>query len=845
MATRSKTRRTVQESLCPTWIYGPQVSEKNKAYGVGGDTWKILYDSCGIWTDMYGDFNREDISKIALEAEDKTEELIAKSIRHLRACKLIVKVLLIHSALINAFGISAKDPVKKERLSKVFKAVYEETKKILLNKEDIYIFVTPEQFDKLDDRNSLRPKNIVLKLGTTIAVNDTYKLQPVRQHRTPISFTHPITDDLRMCASAANTDCTKLFEKVENSLFKPLAEVIACHCSFFKNKLKGTTQGHITLKTPSLINTMSKGDYKYFSKLFQGKTQSQKPPVLIRKYKNTCEQKTYLSQLFEKTCPFLYRPYYIKPNTNSKEDIITAARENISIAKYMGLIYGIDNLSVFETSILAEENQREKSQVPVFFVLGDSEQQEKLYLDYYAGPPTQFFTDVMKELLDKGVFIPSDTYFNNQRYELNTKFDLEKLECYKRLPKELKTAEFNAEITKDFYIFVGNLIHFAVTNNIELPFKMSRLYIMKLFDIFDFKEGDTNLEKKLLLISVYLLEKAPTLYTQQIIKIFENPKYLCDPALIAIFDPDLEDTSKGIRMNGYYTIDVASNNKHIYSENKKELLNNVIEYLYKTAIKHYFDDINSETPKPNKNLQEFFYGMHNTKAGKMAYTSFKLFNFQEKLGVIRKADIFLSGFGMSYDLIKSRFIPLLKLYQFTPLSLFNDSKSFKKEYITDNSLDNDDYNPVVQAIIDKIAQREATGELVVGITNKIKTIFLLYRILLNRGHSISKKFITEYNRKFFKVDMATNQQNMSNEDYHNEFVKLLLKAWSGTQSLLNKDYVVAIYGDQQALPKTHTCFNTIDFYKEYKTAASLYTDLIILVTEGTNFGEVLIGGKRK
>jgi hypothetical protein len=42
----SSSKRIVDTKKCPIWIYGPQVSEKNANYSVGGETWGKLYEQC-------------------------------------------------------------------------------------------------------------------------------------------------------------------------------------------------------------------------------------------------------------------------------------------------------------------------------------------------------------------------------------------------------------------------------------------------------------------------------------------------------------------------------------------------------------------------------------------------------------------------------------------------------------------------------------------------------------------------------------------------------------------------------------------------------------------------------
>lgn len=858
----------------------------NAKYGVGGETWGRLYEKCKRKVDsMYKDFSAWYIYSIIID-EPRYPELIEKLNSKLKDCETIIDVLLIHSAVINALGflilqknsLGASFPGAVTRLHRFFDDLYRMTHEIVED-DAIKIFVVPEEFKNLSNSKSPRPKNIVVELSLNEIIAK-YKLKNAATG-SPI-YIHPIQLNMRKCDTALVADCTLLFTNVKNSLFKPLADVISCNCSFFKQKLVKTTGSATTFDSVKNSTKISTGDYHYLSTNHRYTAPTRKPPILIVKYKDsdtTCDKKTYLSQLFEKVCTPLYRPYYIKATEATPDSIIAAAKENIVIANSGCRTYSMGNLSVFQTAILYNNDVRAMCNLPVYFVVHEGGQQEKVYVDQYSGPSRQFFTDVIKELLDKDVFIPSGTFFNNQRYELNTKFDIEKLDCFKQLPDGVKTPEFKNQVTVYFYRYVGNLIHFAVANNIELPFKLSRVYIMKLFNILDFMEIDPatnglkimspdNLEPQLLLISLYLLEKASSTYTKQILEIFEDPKkLLTDEMLISSLDIDLEDEdaetrAKGIRMNGYCVINET--NSHIYSEKKEDLFNNMVELLYKTALKHYFEDINSNTFvnkdfTMNKHLETFFSGFKSYKNFEspqlypMNITSLNHLHFKQKLSIIRKADIFLSGFGVTHEIIKDSLIPILHIAPYlpgtmdnkSPLFLLNNKGDWDASYITDTSLSATEENDFLKDAFQKILNLESTGRINQGTTLKVRIMFLFYRILLNQGRDIPSDFIKMYNSKFYSVDSDQLYGTMMKEDYHNEFVKLLLKAWSGSPNINTKGYRVNFPLINNKLPATHTCFNTLDIHKHYKTSAQLYKDLIVLVTDGTNFGEALTGGKKK
>jgi hypothetical protein len=117
------------------------------------------------------------------------------------------------------------------------------------------------------------------------------------------------------------------------------------------------------------------------------------------------------------------------------------------------------------------------------------------------------------------------------------------------------------------------------------------------------------------------------------------------------------------------------------------------------------------------------------------------------------------------------------------------------------------------------------------------------------GKDIPKEFIAQYNQKYFNIpyDINTTELhgNMTNEDYHNEFVKILLKAWTGTPAISYKRFKILININANKFPQTHTCFNVLDINRNYQLASEMYTDLVVLATNGSNFGEVLVGGKKK
>jgi hypothetical protein len=144
----SSSKRTVDTKKCPIWIYGPQVSEKNANYSVGGETWEKIHEQCkDSIKKMYLPRLTPTIIFGLLSDEDRSEELKGIVLKGLKMCNDILGVLVIHAAFINALGmdIAYKNTLilpgvqqtlayRAERIAAVYKFLYEETEKILVDK---------------------------------------------------------------------------------------------------------------------------------------------------------------------------------------------------------------------------------------------------------------------------------------------------------------------------------------------------------------------------------------------------------------------------------------------------------------------------------------------------------------------------------------------------------------------------------------------------------------------------------------------------------------------------------------------------------------------------------------
>lgn len=794
------------------WIYGPQRSESNRSYAIGTKKWKEIYIRNAPSYSLYKLITPEYI--YAHYFEHRFDDYIQNA---LKKSNTILDLLLIHSAFVNAYGILLTNvgftDAMVEKLGSVYTVFYLDIKQLVENME---LFTGPFEFRKLSNSNTDRPKNIKFTAYTDEEIISMYPLLKAKKK-------HPISKSLQNCGA----DITETrFENIKNPVFQPLANVIGCHFSLFKQKMEKTQDATTTtFIDDAQMNKINVADYSYFKK--QNIIGSdKKPPILIRKKKGT-----YLSQLFEKTCVLLFKPYYVKPKSNSKEAIMSAMKENKKIINNRCRGYMNGNLSVFQTSIYNLDNIQLETDIPVFFIIDD-----KVEVDLYSGSSIEFYRAVIKELFEYKVFKKV-----SQRYELNTDFDIEVLECYKDLPTELKTAELKKEVTEYFFLIVGNIMHFAVSNNLELPFKLSRIYIMKLFKLFDFTEKDPvtntlkifspeNLEMQLLLISVYLLEKAPPDFSDAVLQILEDPKKLLSSEMIKLLDSGLKESqkNKGVRINGRGKIN--DDNFHIYSENEDTLFYNMVEYLYKTALKEY----------THQNLEMFFKGFSticafdNKLEAKMVTTNFYNHTFKQRLGIVCKADIFLSGFDFNYETIKYHFLPQISVSKFPlPLLLF-DKGTFDEEYLPETSL-NGSESEALKKHLKNYEMIEGTGLLQRGISQQLQTVFFLYRILLNQGNDISKEFITFYNSR-----NPQRREKMTDEDYHNEFVKMLLKTWSGIDTITNINYKIYIELQENKPPTAQFGFISLKLNKTYKSASELYSDLVTLVTESSQ-----AGGKKK
>ena len=793
--------RKTTKGQCIDWLENPQVSAAGKPYGLGNpdktSVWKKLLTDCkNSITEYFGRVKETFYDPIGLiEAmnevivlnfelmtlinngqpttdkkallDEKTQTIVSRLNNSLLATTTVEEAKAYMSCLIITYGLIEEAYHIQKRTADVTQ-LYENQKiylfmtygtalTILRPKYDLNEFLTLDQFKRLTDAN--------------FKDRSTIKKEKAREKK---------------CGVDVIESCSASFGQVKNPEFKPLADMIECHCSFFKQKLV-LLKDELTLFEKTALNNISYTDMSTIKGLYGMQVFEPKPTLAIRKYPSTnCQTKDYLFQLFTKCCSLF--PSQFKPLVETEEAYtITNVLNSITGPYYGG------NLNVFHTNM---DGVDQMSTMPVYFVNEDN----TVYYDVYKGPTKQLFNDIFHELLIHKVFVGMTTYFNNMRYVLNLDWDISKFAFYKKLPDFLKTDVVKEKLTNYFYLFLGNLFHFAVANHIELPFKLSRAYIIKLFNILSLTNDDNG---KMLLISIFLNEQSP-MYTNAVLKLFENPTD--EEALMIV--STLYDPPGGVKVASF-----------------RDMFN----YLFETAYKSYFQDINNDEPVGDMalhpRLEHFFKGFTHYREYHEPDSSFKALKTyaipvtvskDARLALVRKLDYYLSGPGLNHDTIRTRLIPEIRyelgdqLYRFTNLEL------------------------IIQDIPAKLTDPDK------GTFSNLqqKIVYWLFRILLDKGNNMPADFKSLLQNKF-------NFDNLSDEEYHYVFVKLLLKSWTGV-SYINNSAIYKVGFDipssRPGLPTTHTCFNELVFSRRYNNAEDLYKDLRFLVTEGTNFGEVLAGG---
>ena len=757
------------KAQCMDWLENPQVSEVGKAYALGNadpkSKWKQLMTGCKTYMEEYFTSVKEKFYDPAgfiaiadeiitagntLDGRDKSATVANRLNQAIVSCENVEEVKAYVSSLIIAFGLVVEDHNWNRNAS-----LLQQRKQFLYQ---TYLFAVDRIGRKFPDINFLSLDEFK-QLDNAAFTNRTTVKKEVVPTPPP------------KCAVPKNDACASVFGRLAEK--NKLAEEIKCNCNFFKQKLV-TVKGKETLTDKKQLGAISKEDKQMIKETHGIRLLYPKPTIAIRKYpSNACREKDYLSQLFTKVCSLF--PTELKPLAQTEESIIATNLLNATFTTSGIKGYYGRNLDIFQTDIQGPDQM---TNVPVYFVNDDN----TFYPDLYTGPTKQFFSDVMAELLLHGVFTYSSTYFNNVRYILNPDFKISKMPFYKELPAVLRTEK----LTEYFYLFLGNLIHFAVANNIELPFKLSRAYIIKLFNLMTF-DRNTDRKTKIVLVSILLIEQ-PSSYTDAVLKLMEDPK---DEEALAIV---------GI----------------LYDTDGFDMEKDILEYLYMTALEVYF-------PKDDR-VSYFFNGFtyyreyHETDADFKQLMKYELPDntpLEVRLALVRKYDLYLSGAGLTYEKIREDLIP--------QIGYILDDTTYRF-----NQLDQ-----ILKSVPNRL--KEADGA---SFTNLQETItYWLYRILLNKGLDMPADFKEALKTRF-------NLEGLTDEEYHHEFVKILLKTWTGVPYVMSGTLYKVFFGNvSNRLPTTHTCFNQMDIHRMYRSPMELYNDLLALIIE-TNFGEALAGGKK-
>jgi hypothetical protein len=622
-------KTTITATKCSKWVYGPQVSPENSNYAVGG---------AGKWIDAMTQCDKDILSSGIVPTNlidnlDKPVDVINKIvIDYLDNSPTILPILLMHSAFINALGMLQYGKRTgyeqlKNLLNAAYLTFYQKTQSLLKNKDHISIFVHPDTFLKLVLPNTPRPRNIVMFKDSKTVLDDLVKLYTIT---TDSSYdpNHPIPFTYRQCKLGSTDTCSKPFANIKNSAFAPVSDLIVCYCSYLTQDIKiETTYQQITYNKIARIGEFTRYDYEAFNKVFFWGNKVFDAMIIAKK------PKTFLSQLLQYTCIHLYKPPIIAPKTNTVDDIIYAAKQNIKVSR----VYLFNYSPLFFTTCFIT-GPGGVSTLPIYFIEKDAEGREGINFNSPLSSTREFLENVVNDFKELGVFKPMLSG-DNARYELNTEFDIELLECFRLLPNnEIKNSIKN-ELIPHFYSFVANVIILAITNGIFLPFKLSIFYIIRVFDLVNLQSIATTIDEKILLCSIYLTEKASTTFKNNVISMMETP-----------------DFAKSIWMNN--TLRILEEDRPVYDEDTNVFIQNVIDYIYMNAYKHYMEVIPTDIPissdafKPNNNLQAFLFGLKyikdfnsTTVATPIPHNPLKTANytFDLLLGIIRKVTLRMDG----------------------------------------------------------------------------------------------------------------------------------------------------------------------------------------------------------
>ena len=730
---RSSSRRSSSlpsKNMCYNWLKHPQVSIRGNSYKLGdlrpGTDWATSYIPCHQYMpEFYGDDIMKPLQllKFVENGGLRNDAEVEKIEAILINFENFQKYI---SSTIIAYGIL----ISEQHKSLVRKPI--SIVKNLLQEFYEYIYHTyvdnyhpsQEQLDLIvEPENFLRLDNIEFTDRLKKAVSDV-----------------KIPDDV--CVADHNKGCAEAFGTVpKNALLYALANSIKCICDILRT--------HVTLiNSPTLesidmnnrikdINKVSEQDFLIISEDLYIKhyvTPIKDPIDIEFKTPENCANKPmfYLNQVRDT----LFIPNLITGQNRLKELFTSYIQQIEEIVD--------DNGELIHTM-----------SPPIrinFYKL--NERNEKIYDQVVGpGPIINLFDDIALELFKSGIFTQKKGIFDTERYVINPSKSYD-------------------------YEYIGMLFRFLLINRIRIPFKLSRAYICKLFGLCEFNSNSRNIHEQLILITIYILETG-TSFKELVINILKNPELLKNDDFCA---------ASGIfqncpaRMNDYE--DIVSEDREIYNDDPNVLLYNIVQFLYKNAVKQYFENENSIT---------FFQGFGQVNI----FTAYKsTIGLAEGTPItiafpIPKLDVYISGGAISISQIEKLLLP--KIYR----------------HILANPNEH-------------------------SINNQYR---LLMKVVMNTPQYFSDRFKEAYDAMFEPPKSLTKEQ------YHLEFVKYLLKFWTGSSHISELYYygILLLPGSTRTnaeylLPKAATCSQQLKLRKQYETVESLYEDLVSSIIE-SSFGK--------
>lgn len=718
------------KKICLKWLKQPQVSIKGTPYKIGdlrpGTEWATSYIPCHKYIfDFYGDdiMKPLQILKFVENAGLRNDREVEKIEAVLTNFEKFQKYI---SSCILAYGILLSEQ-HKSIFRKPISMIKHELQEFY---EEIYnIYIRNHRPSQEELESIVEPENF-LKLADPDFKDRLKKSGP------KVNLPNDV------CVADHNKECVAAFREIpETAPLYSLANSIKCLCDIFRT--------HVTLVNPDTlhsieinyyvkdINKVSEQDFLNISEDLSTEKHVERMDRRIDielKSSENCVNNPmfYLNQIRDK----LYEPYLLTAQNRLKELFRSYIRqlEEIEEEESGEIIYVMDPPILINFYKLNDRNQKVYDQV-----VG-------------PGPVINLFDDIAQELVQSKIFIPKESIFGTERYIINPS----------------KTYD---------YEYIGMLFRYLLINRIRIPFKLSRAYICKLFGLCQFNINTRNIYEQLILISIYILEKG-TYFKELMIKIFKNPELLKDKT----FCEESGVFSYPAQMNDFETI--VTEDRYIYNDDQTVLLYNIVQFLYKNAVKDYFETDNVHNFFENFGEVDIFreYAMNIEMAqGNNIAIAFP----------IPKLDLYMSGTSISMTEIQTILVPKIQKHII--------------EYVSHQELNNH-YG-------------------------------LLINVLINSTNYFSERFKEAYDATFEPP------QPLTKEQYHLEFVKYLLKFWTGSSHISELYYygIQLLPGSPRTraeylLPKAATCSQEIKLRKRYETPEVLYEDLVSSIIE-SSFGK--------